>query len=180
MAIGGVAVALAAVPIIPDAPLPSAPLVWPTSALTVFRAIPAGSVVLAYPYPAPYWPEAEEWSAMTGLSTKLVGGYLNFREPDGSSSIEMPLLLRPPYVEEYFTEHEFGRPYFPYAPPPDATARADLCTFVLNYQIGAIVTWSAGENPAEITSYVSSVFGTPTITDGTVLAWIDPSQHCRS
>jgi hypothetical protein len=152
--------------------------VWPTSLLSVFREIPKGAVVLTYPYTTPYWPEGQEWSAMTGLNTRLIGGYLNFREPNGTSSVEMPLLLSPPYVEEYFTQDQFGRPWFPYAGPPDTAARVDLCTFILDYQVGAIVSWNVGADPQEIVNYVDSVVGSPTINDGSVLAWIDPAHAC--
>lgn len=73
----GVAVAVAIVLVLPGEPIAVAgtagAAAWRTAAAR--RAVPAGAVVLAFPYPRNTYDQAQLWQAESGMRFELIGGY---------------------------------------------------------------------------------------------------------
>ena len=93
------------VPLVPGFPYVQSPTMIPRYFTdSNVRAIPKGSVLLAYPYPQPPGDnQAQMWQAVTGYRFKIVGGYGIFRWPGGEGSPYAPV-LDPAVVEALFNE----------------------------------------------------------------------------
>jgi len=95
----GLVVVLSIVALVPRWPYRSQPL---SSRYARFAAdlvaIPAGSVVLTYPYPTPFSDDAMLWQALTGMRFRLLGGYALIPGARGAPATG-PAVLQPISVE---------------------------------------------------------------------------------
>jgi hypothetical protein len=162
--------------VIPRAPLVSQATSWPTDTTSTLNAIPPGTVVLTYPYTISPWTEALYWQATDGMRFRIVGGYDEIQGPPNVGT-QIPPLLDPSFVQGFFVDAQNGAST-PYpAPGVGVDAGQALCDFLSNYDIGAVVFWGAGVNPAEVKDLLVTTLGPPTRTsaDQELLVWLTGS-----
>jgi hypothetical protein len=195
--VGAVAAAVF-LPLIPS----NARAVSPTNVPTFFtskavNSIPAGSVVLAYPYPdltssgnflVPI-PSVMLYQAVTGMRFKLFGGYGYFPSPTGKGGTTNPALLEPQSVQTLFDVTLTGR----MTPAQHlilsrSNLTKDLRVFLRKFDVQTVIvthppsilhlgdlTTSLG-NPAGLISDVSAAIGPPVETGG-VTVWFRVKQR---
>jgi hypothetical protein len=161
--------------------------VSPTDESAVFTsravaAIPAGSVLLAYPYPrSPFVPTGRGNSyvhtlapvnnalldqAVSDMRFKLVGGF-GWRAAKGQFGTPNPSRLSPRSVEALFDESFSGvatsdqDKYL-----KSANLTADIAQFLHNYRIDTVVVLPLGHDPATVVSHVTAAIGSPSRIDG--------------
>ena len=150
--------------------------------------IPAGSVVLAYPYPGEPLPaphtrfgfseayqlqdEALFDQAVGGFTFKLIGGY-GWRPQGAPYGVAIPSRLTPPSVEQYFDTAFYGFP-LPWLPRilPGDDVSDDLRTFLRNYDASTVVVLPLGKHPAAVVSVLTAALGSPSHSHG-VTVWYD-------
>ncbi|HZU61260.1 MAG TPA: hypothetical protein VE983_09855, partial [Solirubrobacteraceae bacterium] len=135
--------------------------------------VPAGSVMLTYPYP--YDPAAQGmlWAASAHLRFRIIGDYAAIPGPGGRSSFA-PLQLFPPQTEQLFRAallgpHQAGAPM----PPFNAATFSALRQFVMLYGIQTIVVAPIGPHPGTVVSYLTAALHTPPHSEGGVEVWFD-------
>lgn len=175
---------VALLPLVPAYPYGGAPTSIPSfySSPAVDR-IPAGSVVLAYPYART--PEFQPLlgQAVAGMRFKLVGGTTFIPGPDGRSEWG-PDVLSPATVQAIFYNAYAPTPKTPPSslrqyPPLDATTIGALRTFLVRYHISTVVIDPVGANPGAVVRYVTATLG-PGRRTGGVLAWFDVPRLLRT
>jgi hypothetical protein len=173
-AITGVVVLVASFAfIIPRAPFVSQGIPWPSDTTATLDAIPSGTVVLTYPYTIYPWTEAMYWQATDGMRFRIVGGYAIFQGPY-HAGIATPPLLAPPYIQEFFVTAQNGASYTYPVPGVGVDAGHALCDFLSYNDVGAVVFWNAGVDPAEVKNLLFATLGSPTrtTTDQDLLVWL--------
>jgi len=150
----GAAVALACiVALIPDWPYPSfAAHVNRAEQPKLLSLIPAGAVVLAYPYPTSFDDDAMLWQALDSMRFRLLGGYALVRAPDGTSSV-FPSVLEPSAIEAMLVNSVTPIPD-PHLADLVATSTSVTATEVVVLRDGARLP--AGRTPA-LVGHVDSV-----------------------
>lgn len=156
------------------------------------EAIPAGSVVLAYPYPgAPFAPTGPRGTtvysfapvnnvlvdqAVAGMHFKLVGGY-GWRPTKGTFGSPRPARLSPSSVQALFNVSFFG-----VATPAQrrslatSNAVADLRTFLRRYRISTVVVLPLGHDPAAVIRAVTAAIGAPVHEPGATVWFRVPER----
>jgi hypothetical protein len=156
--------------LIPSVPFLNRPIPWPTGFVaTVDRVVPAGSVVLTYPYATPLHPSAMVWEAESGMRFHIMGGYANIQV--GRRGRRWPALLRPAYVEELLGYSSFGDKL----PLPAPVVPADyllLRRFLTRYSVGAVVFWAGGDDRYEVYSYLRAALGPPNVRKHHMAIWL--------
>jgi Bacterial Ig domain len=146
------------------------------------EAIPAGSVVLAYPYPdfsgglyffAPYDIMLDQ--AVAGMRFKLIGGYGWFPSPRGTGNISSPSVLKPDSVQAIFDAAFHGNATAQMAPLSKSNVTA-LRVFLRKYDVQTVVVLPNGAYPAAVVSYVTAAIGPP-VKSGGVTAWFHVKQR---
>lgn len=133
--------------------------------------IPAGSVVLAYPYPYTPDDQAMLWSADAGMRFRVIGGQAAIPGPGGTTT-SAPATLAPPTTESVFLYAMYGTARVERALPPlDAATLRDIRTFCTRYAVGTIVVDPVGEHPALVVAYLTAALGAPPERSGGVDAW---------
>jgi hypothetical protein len=178
----GVAALVACVALmLPQVPFRTQAPPWPTNINSALTTIPSGAAVLSYPYPDEVFAEAMSWQAADEMKFRMFGGYILVQGPHGYGVPFQPLLAHP-YIQEYLTTAAYGSPAM-YAPPsPKISPRAALCSFIKEYDVGAVLFWRVGEHPQKIRQLFVSDLGTPSRTalHGQILVWITSSSGCVS
>ena len=182
----GALAALTAAAVIPLAPRHTQPT-SPTNVPSLFtsaavEAIPAGSVVLAYPYPdfsgglyffAPYDIMLDQ--AVAGMRFKLIGGYGWFPSPRGTKSTVSPSVLKPESVQAIFDAAFHGNATAQMAPLSKSNVTA-LRVFLRKYDVQTIIVLPTGAYPAAVVSYVTAAIGPP-VKSGGVTTWFHVKQR---
>ena len=166
----GVAVA---VPLVPDsrmfatvpAPVPS---LFTTRAV---RAIPAGSVVLDYPYPADGTVQGMLDQAVAGFRYKIVGGYA-FVPGAGGRSAWVPVGSMFPPLWQVFVDSFHGGAQLGAVPPLTAATVRSLRAALTTAHIGTVVVQPVGADPERVVRYLTAALGPPTHVGG-VTEWFD-------
>ncbi|MGP0109224.1 MAG: hypothetical protein ACLPR9_10270 [Acidimicrobiales bacterium] len=157
--------------------------------------IPAGSVVLAYPYPnAPFVPAGPNHSsvytygpinnvlvdqAVSGMKFKVVGGY-GWRPTKGTFGSVRPSRLTPRSVETLFDVSFAG-----VASPGQAklietsNITADLRTFLRDYHVRTVVILPLGHDPQTVVRNVTGAIGSPAEIAGATV-WFDVQDRLKS
>ena len=67
-------------------------------------------------------------------------------------------------------------------PPANVYPRPALCRFLATYDVGAVIFWNHGVNPAPVKALFLADLGTPTrrTHDKQLLVWLTPPGHCQS
>ena len=190
----GVALAVTAViaiPLLPAHAQPATPSATPAffTSPAAGHDIPAGSTVLAYPYPdAPvfpgstlgysYSPRYQDINdvlldqAASGVRFKLIGGY-GWRR-DGDTDSLSPSVLFPTSVNDLF---DFA--YYGVTTRPGQAANlvgghltTDLRSFLRHYGVSTVIVLPVGSHPAAVTAALVTALGAPSHRGG-VDAWFD-------
>ena len=158
--------------------------------------IPAGSVVLAYPYPnSPVFPDAFGYSlsqryqaindplldqASAGIPFRLIGSY-GWR-PDGSSgNTAGPSPLAPASVEALFDYEFYG--VTTSAGQAHLLVAADLVTdlreFLRQHNVGTALVLPVGQHPAAVSAFLTAAIGAPTRVGGATV-WFDVERRLKT
>jgi len=154
------------------------------------NAIPAGSVVLSYPYPkspqigrsyADLVDQALLDQAVSGMRFKLIGGYGWWPVPNETYATPDPPPLKPFIVETYFDWKYYGT-----ATPAQLVqlyqsyTRGDLPAtlrqFMIQNHVGTVVVLPLGKHPATVIGEVTSAIGPPS-REGGVDVWLRVQQR---
>jgi hypothetical protein len=161
--------------LVPSVPFLSRPLPWPSSLVpAVERTVPAGSVVLTYPYATPQHDYAMAWQAIDRIQFKLLGGYANIVN-DGVDR-RWPVLLSPAYPEELLAYADTGD-MLPYPPPPVTADFAALRLFLTKYHVGAVVFWATGSSSATVQQYLTLALGRASLQEPEFAIWLPTHGH---
>lgn len=134
-------------------------------------AIPAGSVVLAYPYPYTPDDDAMLWESVAGMRFRIIGGQAAIPGKGGLTT-SAPETLQPTVAEALFLDAMYGTPRIEPRPPPlDATTLARLREFCARYDVGTIVVDPLGENPKLVGTYLTAALRAPPEHEGGVEVW---------
>ena len=157
--------------------------------------IPAGSVVLAYPWPSeplpaphtrfgvdPAYQMQDELlfdQAVAGMPFKLIGGY-GWRPQSQRNGVGIASRLPPESLQQYFDTAYLGfsLPWLPAIPPGDNLVD-DLRTFLVRYDVGTVVILPIGKHPAAVRSLVTETLGSPSHTGG-VTVWYSVQERLGS
>jgi hypothetical protein len=182
----GALAALCALAVLPLAPRHTQPMI-PTNIPSLFTspaaaAIPAGSVVLAYPYPdasagAFYSHGIMLDQAAAGMPFKLIGGWGWFPTSTGTQGTTSPAVLKPKSVQAIFDADFLGK----------ATTQMDslsqrnvtaLRVFLRNYDVQTVIVSPSGAYPAAVIGYVTAAIGSP-VESGGLMAWFHVKERLR-
>jgi hypothetical protein len=134
-------------------------------------AIPAGSVVLAYPYPYTPDDDAMLWESVAGMRFRIIGDQAAIPGRGGLTT-SAPETLQPTVAEALFLDAMYGTPRIePRLPPLDATTLAGLREFCARYGVGTIVVDPLGENPQLVLTYLTAALRAPPEHEGGVEVW---------
>jgi hypothetical protein len=158
--------------------VPRLPVSTETTALApgvvtaVHDLIPAGAVVLAYPYPVPPYAEAMLWQASDSFRFSLLGGYANVLAANGKGQI-FPPLVEPTYVQEFLgaAESPTGRDHYP-RPTSVSDPTAELCSFIHSNHVSAVVYQASGPGAASVRGLFGDALAKPTSERSGLTVWI--------
>jgi len=167
--------------LLPQVPMTTVAPHWPLNINGVLKKIPTGSVVLTYPLTTDDYTEAMSWQAADAMKFRLIGGYMLVQ---GTANYGLPFqpLLEHPFVQEYLSNAQAGRPSNYPGPNKQTSALRALCRFVSDYKVGAVVFWDVGAHPAMVKALFLADFGTPvdSTQHASILVWLTGSQSCAS
>ncbi len=149
-------------PLIPVVPYVSAATEVPSYFTSgQVRQLPAGTVVLAYPFPAFPVDAAMLWQAESGWRFQLLGGYAYRRNAAGAASL-FPKVLSPALIQQIWSGAESGTGSrgLPSGVTLAAAAEA-LRTFCHRYRVGAILVGSTGRFPGTVRQIAQLAFHIP-------------------
>jgi hypothetical protein len=186
VAVAGLLAVIAAAVVIPLAPRHTQPAT-PTNVPSLFtsaavKAIPSGSVVLAYPYPdlsgglfisPPHDIMLDQ--AVAAMHFKLIGGYGWFPSPAGVHGTANPSVLKPESVQAIFDAAFHGNGTTQTSPLSKSNVTA-LRVFLRNNDVQTVIVLPRGAAPAAVVSYVTAAIGSP-VESGGVTAWFHVKQR---
>ncbi len=177
--------AAAVIPLVPRHTQQSTPTNIPSLFTTAaVEAIPAGSVVLAYPYPdfsggvyfsAPYDIMLDQ--AVASMRFKLIGGWGWFPSQRGTKAISSPSVLKPESVQAIFDAAFHGNATAHMEPVSKSNVTA-LRVFLRKYDVQTVIVSPGGVYPAAVIRYVTAAIGPP-VESGGVTAWFHVTQRLR-
>ncbi len=161
-----------AVPLLPRSTYPApATHVPPLLTGPAVARIPAGGVVLTYPYPIDPQVTAMLDQAAAAFRFRIIGGFAAVPGPDGTS-MYAPTLLVPATVQSLFVAGLEGTGAAAPAPPTGPAVRADLRTFLALYRVTTVIFHRTGVDPQVVSAALTAVLGRPTRVGG-VTEWFD-------
>src|SRR5487761_1976575 len=180
--VAGVAtMVLAVVLMIPRVPFTTRSAPWPPETVSMLTAIPTGSVVLTYPFTISPNTQAMSWQAQSAMRFRLIGGYATVPGRGGIGQ-QYPVLLRPPFVQEYLSAAQGTTSWVPFYPPPSPRVDpgAALCRFMRTYHVDAFIFDHAGFHPDRVQRLLVGTLGHAQRSTkvGSVLLWLQPVRHC--
>jgi len=163
------------VPVWPFAPYsPEGPAFFTSSAV---GRIPAGSVVLTYPYASNLSPHAMLWQATSGMRFKLMGGYALVRAADGTSTWD-PFPPAHQAVPATLTSDYTGEPLASVLPGATTATPAQVRRFLRDYGVGTVVLQPIGAQPALAVSLIEAAIGRP-VERGGLDVWFSVQSRLR-
>jgi len=127
------------------------------------RAIPSGTVVLAFPFPMYPFDDAMIWQVDDDWHWKLVGGYALIPAPHAPT--EQPPQLRPLAVQSFLvlSDEKVGQPdsATPTPIPANPALARDLRAYVHRNGITAIIFEPVGRDPGLVLAAFEAAFGSP-------------------
>jgi hypothetical protein len=139
--------------------------------------IPAGSMVLTYPYPSFPNDQAMLWQAVAGMQFSVLGGY-GIRPDSGGGQTHAPVLPQPAAVPDLLLQAWSSS--LPPAPSLVASAAAELPAFVSQNHVSTVVVDLAGADPNAVVALLRGTFGLPRQIDGFDLWTLGPGGGARS
>jgi hypothetical protein len=166
VAVTGVLLAVALLPLIPRWPYPHVPVQSTTP--TFFESsevdvIPAGSAVLTFPYPVYPENQAMLWQAVSSMRFRILGGYALVPGDDNLAS-DSPVVLPGSVASTLIADYQ-GTPVV----GPAATPQ-ELRGLVRSDKISSIVLGPGGVDPAAAIALFTRTYGAPKHVGG-VLLW---------
>jgi hypothetical protein len=164
---------VALIPLIPRYPYPSPPVALPAYFTSgAVGAVPAGSVVLTYPYDIDPDNEAMLWQAETGMGFAIPGGQASTPGAGGRATSAVAQ-LSPPQLQQLFRAAMFGNvpPNGAVAPPFDAATIAAIREFCVRYDIGTVLLQPIGVRPLTVVAYLTAALGRPPVESGGIDVW---------
>jgi hypothetical protein len=149
---------------------------WPYTGSTV--TVPAlftsiartklnGAVALVYPFPIFPTDQAMLWQAEAGLNFKLVGSYIQTRNPLTGESSEFPALLTPGTVQGWLTYNQgVHAPW----PEPSSVSTADVTSYLQINHVTTVIVDPSAINATAVTKVFTNVLGQPEKIGG-ILLW---------
>jgi hypothetical protein len=145
--------------------------------------IPAGSVVLSYPYagfpefPASGFSYSSTYQSVNNALVDQVDAHIRFRliggfdwRPDGGEASANPTQLYPASVQSLFDLAFYGYgSHAQFAAVERADLTSDLRVFARRYRVGTVVVFPLGKHPATVVSQVTKALGPPTHAAGTTV-----------
>jgi hypothetical protein len=172
----------ALVSLVPNWPTPTVPV--STSLPSFFTSpqadeIPAGSVVLTYPFDITPENQAMLWQETSDFRWKLVGGYALIPQARGTVSSRPPA-LRPRAVQRFLAWEAMGRRGYHANKPPADNGRlvAELRLYIRRHGIDTVVFDPVGKTPSVVLSLFERALGEPVATGGVDL-WLDAAKLAR-
>jgi hypothetical protein len=170
------AIALVLLGVAPSLPLGEGALPWPAgTAATIGSAVPAGSLVLAYPFPGPPTDEAMLWQAEAKMAYSQFGGYATINGPSGAGQYWTATLPHGE-VEDFFGRETSGA--HSHLPRVRSVSASQLCRFLSGYHVGSVVFWPHGDAPQPVATLLNSALGSPVARDGALEVF--RTSPCRS
>ncbi len=168
--------AVALAPLVPvfgyRQPATEAPTAFLASATA--RSIPAGSVVLTYPYTAPPHDDALLWQAQAGFPFSLIGGYGVTPNP---GDVDYPQIPPPTTMWQLF--EAAWAPRRTQLPPESTATITQLRAFCLFWQVSTIVVDPLRGRWRLLERYLEAAFG-PARWVGGVLVWTGVQVRART
>lgn len=166
----GLVAAAALVALVPRWPVTTAPSGVPAY-FTSGRVdrVPAGSTVLAYPYPVPGRSQAMLWQAAAGMRFDLLGSYA-LHPVGGGLASQYPTVLRPAAVQPALYALEGAGPP-PTPPVPRGRLVADLRELLRDQHVAAVLVGRGSPGAGAAASLVASALRAPPVRSGGVDAW---------
>jgi hypothetical protein len=166
---------LALVALIPSWPRDTAllaPAIPPFFTSTWADEIPAGGVVLTYPFVVDTNNEAMVWQESDQWRWKLIGGYAATPKPNGHGATPWPPTLHPVAVQAFLGYWTMGAgDYLVKVPPaPDSRLATKMRLYVRRHGVGTVVVELAWPNSAIVISALRRAFGNPR-SEGGVDVW---------
>lgn len=172
----------ALVSLVPNWPTPTVPL--STSLPPFFTSpqageIPAGSVVLTYPFDITPENQAMLWQETSDFRWKLVGGYALIPQASGAVSSRPPA-LRPRPVQRFLAWEAMGRRGYHAKKPPADNGHlvAELRLYIRRYGIETVVFDPVGKTSSVVLALFERALGEPVAAGGVDL-WLDAVKLAR-
>src|SRR5579863_437866 len=146
--------------------------------VAALETLPPGSVVLTYPYPK--WPYSTPmlWQALADMNVRLIGGYSYVQGPFGTGQ-PYARLLSPPSVQEFLAESQDGVAIdYPPSPSPSIVS-SDLCPFIRNYRVAAILDTSLGTpSDTSVASFFKTELGNAFLAGSNFSLYLTGLSRC--
>ena len=146
-------------------------------------AIPGGSVVLTYPYPADPVLQGMLDQAQAAMRYKIIGGYAFTPGRDGVSEFYDQLLV-PTVVQQLFYV-AYGGPAFaadsdsPTAVPTLGRSVPAIREFLARYRVSTVIYYPVGVDPQIVLRSMTAALGPPTRRGGAT-GWFDVPARLRA
>ncbi len=130
-------------------------------------------MAITYPYASPVFPQPMLWQAEDGFAFRLVGGYAEHPDPDGSPS-GFPNPMKPGQLELFLNGQEGWNSYLPPVPvTPElvASTRVDLA----RYDIQMVVVDRSVSGAEPVIGLFTRVLGQPQRSQDSFTLWV--SHH---
>ena len=186
----GVLVVAVGLPLVPSGWQASVPTnVPPFFTTSAVKSIPAGSVILAYPYPDltstnPYSIVLSTRNVMldqavAAMRFDLIGGYGWYPSPTGQFGTTAPTLLKPQSVQALFDGALWGTTTSGQrALLARSNVTADLRKFLYNYHVQTVLVLHVGHS-ASVVRHVTAAIGPP-VESGGVSVWFHVMQRLKA
>ncbi|HEV2360494.1 MAG TPA: hypothetical protein VGS21_02215, partial [Acidimicrobiales bacterium] len=151
--------AAALVPLWPRYPYASSPVADPAYFTSgADSAIPAGSLVLTYPYDVDPVNDAMLWQAQSGMRFRIFGGQASRPGADGKAT-SAPAALAPLVTQGLFQSAYAGASPARQAAQLTARTYAGLRAFVIHYGVGTVVVDPVGADPGLVVRALTAALG---------------------
>jgi hypothetical protein len=176
----GLIVVVALLPLVPNWPRPEYPVSVPSFFTShEVQRVPAGSVVLTYPYPNVPNVQAMLWQATASMPFRIVGGYQVVPGPDKKASFNLfppDLTMVPATLVADFLG---GAPSDVIANAPTASPK-DVRAFLVRYQISTVIQQWGGARPQAALTLFTQALRSPPTRVGSLYVWFHVQDDLAS
>jgi hypothetical protein len=162
----GLVAVVALILLLPAWPYTADRITTPEYFRSAVSTVPAGSVLVSYPFPGPLSAETMVWQARNDMRYKMAGGYTFVPTDDARG---WTLLANPSVTRDLLDELLYDRPQTPLSPELRARVERDLRT----WRTGTVVVVLRAPRSAQAVQLFTSVLGTPPRTHQGVAEWSD-------
>jgi len=131
----------------------------------VLSAVPAGSVMLTYPFPGPLTAETMEWQANADLRYRIVGGYQFVPDGKGGTTLTAGVGTTQRLLEAIRTGTD--------APPVTEALRRDVREELGHWQVRTVVVAKGAPGAAVAVALLSDLLGAAPSLEPDAAVWYD-------